>query len=437
MTTTIIITLCTLLLIAYLFDYSFKKTKIPSVILLLLLGYLVRRGTMLFELNLPDLSTILPILGTTGLILIVLEGSLELELNKSKFTLIRKSFFGALGPLLALSFLLAYIFEQYGGYTFRDSLINAIPLCVISSAIAIPSVRNLSTSNKEFVIYESSLSDILGVVFFNFMLRNETVGLNSFGMFGLQLLIICIISFVATIGLSFLLSKLEHHIKFVPIILLTILIYAISYVYHLPALIFILIFGLSIGNLNELHNLKFFDVFRTDILNKEVQKFKELTIEATFLIRSLFFLLFGYLLETSEILNTSTLIWAVGIVVLTFSLRALQLYLSKLPMKPLLFVAPRGLITVLLFLYISPENMIGLVNKSLIIQVIVLSVLVMMFGVMLGKSEKELQEEKQAASDEESEGTAATENPAEQTNLEESSDQKQDPLPGIQPGISG
>ena len=397
MTTTIIITLCSLLLIAYLFDYSFKKTKIPSVILLLLLGWLVRQGTMIFELKLPDLSSILPILGTTGLILIVLEGALELELNKSKVTLIRKSFLGALAPLLVLSFVLAYIFQWYGGYTFKDSLINAIPLCVISSAIAIPSVRNLSTANREFVIYESSLSDILGVVFFNFILRNETFGFNSFGVFGLQLVIITLISFVATVGLSFLLSKIEHHIKFVPIILLTILIYAISYIYHLPALIFILIFGLSIGNLNELHNLKYFDVFRTDILNKEVQKFKELTIEATFLIRSLFFLLFGYLLETSEILNTTTLIWSIGIVALIFSLRAVQLKLSKLPFRPLLFVAPRGLITVLLFLSINPINVIGIVNKSLIIQVIVLTALVMMAGVIASNPEKAEEEQRQAS----------------------------------------
>ncbi|WP_226333398.1 cation:proton antiporter [Echinicola marina] len=399
MTTTIIITLCSLLLIAYLFDYSFKKTKIPSVILLLLLGWLVRQGTMLFELKLPDLSSILPVLGTTGLILIVLEGALELELNKSKLVLIRKSFFGALGPFLALSFILAYVFSQYGGYTFRDSLINVIPLCVISSSIAISSVRNLSSRNKEFVIYESSLSDIIGVVFFNFMMRNETVGLDSFGIFGFQLIVICIISFVATIGLSFLLSRLEHHVKFVPIILLTILIYAISYLYHLPALIFILIFGLSIGNLNELNNLKFFNVFRTEILDKEVMKFKELTIEATFLIRSLFFLLFGYLLETSEIINTSTLVWAVGIVILIFAIRFIQLKISRLPLKPLLFVAPRGLITILLFLYISPENMIGMVNKSLIVQIIVLTVLIMMYGMITNKPGKSEGEAPQTAND--------------------------------------
>jgi hypothetical protein len=41
-----------------------------------------------FDINLPDLAT-LPVLGTIGLILIVLEGSLELELNKSKVGLIK------------------------------------------------------------------------------------------------------------------------------------------------------------------------------------------------------------------------------------------------------------------------------------------------------------------------------------------------------------
>jgi hypothetical protein len=42
------------------------------------------RDNLLFDINLPDLTATLPVLGTIGLILIVLEGSLELELNRSK-----------------------------------------------------------------------------------------------------------------------------------------------------------------------------------------------------------------------------------------------------------------------------------------------------------------------------------------------------------------
>ncbi len=386
MTITIIITFCVLLLIAYVFDLTASKTKIPSVILLLLLGWAVRQLTSVLDVHLPDFSPVLPVLGTVGLILIVLEGSLELELNRSKFGLIRKSFWGALVPMIAIAFLLAFAFSRYGHSGFKDSLTNAIPFCVISSAIAIPSVRNLSSYSKEFVIYESSLSDILGVLIFNFLAFNETIDTHSFGTFALQLLIITVVSFIATIGLSFLLSKIEHHIKFVPIILLVVLIYAVSKIYHLPGLIFILIFGLSIGNLDELKRFRWLDKFKPDELNKEVNKFRELTVEGAFLVRALFFLLFGYLIETSEVLNADTFTWALGIVLLIFLFRTIQLKLSKLPLQPLLYVAPRGLITILLYLSIEPTHTISLVNKSLIIQVIILTALFMMIGLMMSKT---------------------------------------------------
>jgi potassium/hydrogen antiporter len=385
MAVTIIITFCVLLLIAYVFDLTASKTKIPSVILLLLLGWVVKQISQWLNLQLPDFSSFLPVLGTVGLILIVLEGSLELELNKSKFTLIKKSFFGALLPMIALAFLLAFAFRYFGHFGLKDSLTNAIPFCVISSAIAIPSVRNLSTHNKEFVIYESSLSDIIGVLIFNFLALNETIDFHSFGNFALQLLIITVVSFLATIGLSLLLSKIEHHIKFVPIILLVVLIYEVSKVYHLPGLIFILLFGLSIGNLDEFKKVKWIEKLKPDELNKEVVKFKDLTIEAAFLVRALFFLLFGYLIETSELLNPDTFLWAIAIVFFIFLFRAIQLKLSKFPLQPLLFIAPRGLITILLFLSIDPTHTISLVNKSLIIQVVILTALLMMMGLMITK----------------------------------------------------
>jgi cell volume regulation protein A len=389
MTVTIIITFCVLLLIAYVFDLTSSRTKVPSVILLLLLGWSVRQLSVWFNLQLPDFSPVLPILGTIGLILIVLEGSLELELNKSKFGLIGKSFFGALIPMIALAFLLAYAFNYFGNFGLKNSLTNAIPFCVISSAIAIPSVRNLSKSDKEFVIYESSLSDIIGVLIFNFLILNESIDNYSFGHFALEILIITVVSFVATVMLSIFLSKIEHHIKFIPIILIVILIYAVSKIYHLPGLIFILLFGLSIGNIDELRQFKLIEKFKPDELIKEVNKFRELTIEGAFLVRALFFLLFGYLIETTEVLNADTFLWASAIVFFIFLFRIIQLKISKLPLLPLLFIAPRGLITILLFLSIDPTHTISLVNKSLIIQVIILTALLMMIGLMTNKSQRQ------------------------------------------------
>lgn len=391
MTTTIIITVCVLILLAYIFDITSSKTKVPSVILLLLLGWLVKQISLYTGIKLPNLNPILPILGTIGLILIVLEGALELELNASKFTLVRKSFVVALFPILLLAFLIAGAFHYWLGMDFKASLTNVIPLCVISSAIAIPSVKNLPKNQKEFIIYESSLSDIIGVIVFNFVALNTSFGLNSIWGFLGQMLTIIFISFLATGGLSYLLSKIDHHIKFAPIILLVILIYNISKIYHLPSLVFILIFGLFLGNLDEMKRFKWIQKLKPELLDLEVKKFKEITIEATFVIRVLFFLLFGYLMETAEILNTATLLWSAGIVVAIFFIRAILLKINKVELFPLIFVAPRGLITILLFLSIPASQVIPIVNKSLIIQVIILTALVMMVGLMMKKPKRKVE----------------------------------------------
>lgn len=115
MTTSIIITLCVLILLAYLFDISSAKTRIPAVILLLLLGWVLKQLTVFFAVPLPELSSLLPLLGTVGLILIVLEGSLELELNKSKLPLVKKAAIVSFFPLLASALILAWLFSYFGG----------------------------------------------------------------------------------------------------------------------------------------------------------------------------------------------------------------------------------------------------------------------------------------------------------------------------------
>jgi Kef-type K+ transport system membrane component KefB len=385
MSVTITIIICALLLLAYVFDLTSGKTKIPSVVLLLLLGWIVRQAAIFLDISLPDFTTALPVLGTIGLILIVLEGSLELDLDRSKLGVVRKSLLGSLVPMLALVAGLAWMlhFMNYGSW--QMCLLNAVPLGVISSSIAIPSVKNIARSGREFIIYESSFSDIFGVLLFNFLALNASINAHAFGEFGVQLLIIIAVSFVATLGLAYLISKIDHHVKFVPILLLVVLIYFISKVYHLPGLLFILLFGLFLGNIDQLKHYKWIQRFRPDELDKEVHRFRELILEGAFLIRAVFFLLFGYLIETSEVLNPDSLIWSVSFVALIFLVRWIQLKLSRLPVRPLLFVAPRGLINILLFLSVPASQSIPAINKSVIVQVILFTALIMMFGLMATK----------------------------------------------------
>lgn len=385
MSNAIIISLCLLLLISYVFDVSSPKTKIPSVILLLIVGWAVRQASNFFGIGIPNLSPILPIIGTVGLILIVFEGALDLELNRSKKGLILSSLLMSLVPMLVLSIIVGLAFDAMWGVGLRRGLLNAVPFAVISSTIAISSAKNLLPKDREFVIYESTFSDIFAVVLFNFIVRNDVIDGNSFIVFGWQLILILVITIVATLGLSLLMSKIRHRVKFLPIILLIILIYTIAKEYHLPALIFIFVLGLFIGNLDKFKRFRIVDRLQPEIMVKEVVKLNDITTEITFSIRSLFFILFGYLIETQELLNVETLVIAIGILIVVIILRTIGLKLARQNLNPLLYVAPRGLITILLFITIPEAERIAMVNNSLVIQVIVLTALFMMIGLMISK----------------------------------------------------
>lgn len=382
----IIITLCFLILLAYVFDITSAKTKIPSVILLLILGWLVKELFYFVGMELPNLEPALPILGTIGLILIVLEGTLELPFDRSKLKILWRTTVMAIIPIIILSAGLTLILHEYYLLPWRTALINSIPLFIISSAIAIPSVQNALSHQREFVTYESSLSDIFGVIFFNFFVLNEVIDLRSIGSFLVEVGLMILISFAATLVLAFLLSKIRHKIKFIPIILLIFIIYAVAKIYHLPALIFIMLFGLFLGNIHRLTRVPFIEGLKPTILTKEVEKFREINGEATFLVRSLFFLLFGFLIDINSLLSFELLKWSVLITIAVFVVRIIQIKAMRLEVLPLLFIAPRGLITILLYLSIPVAYHIPWINKALIVQVIIISALVMSIGLLFSKN---------------------------------------------------
>lgn len=383
MTLPIITITCIILLIAYVSDIFALKKNVPSVILLLALGIIAQEIVTLAGINIPDLHALLPVLGTVGLILIVLDGALELKVTRSRAGMIRKAIYMALIPILLIAFLIAYVFYLQDFGSFKQCLANAIPLSIISSAVAIPSVKNLDTSKKEFVVYESSLSDILGVLFFNFVALNHEINIESVEHFGLQIVLILIVTIMGTLGIAWLINRINHQVKHTPVLLIIILIYAISKMVHLPGLVFVLICGLFLGNVTRFAHFKLVKKLNPEKLAVKIESFRELSVEATFIIRVLFFILFGFLININDILNMTTLPWAAGIVTVIYFIRAVFLLLLKAPVLPLLFVAPRGLITILLFYSLLPADKIPMVNISLIIQIVLLTVLVMMAGLLL------------------------------------------------------
>ena len=114
----------------------------------------------------PDLFPILEVLGVVGLILIVLEAALDLQLLKEKIGLIVKSFLVALIGLGATAYLAALALNFLMEVEVLNALLYTIPLSILSSAIILPSIGDLDKDKREFMIYESTFSDIIGIIGF-------------------------------------------------------------------------------------------------------------------------------------------------------------------------------------------------------------------------------------------------------------------------------
>ena len=386
MTYYILIALCIIIIFSYIFELSAKYTKIPGVILLIITGMLISSLATNFQVAIPDLSGLLPMMGVLGLILIVLEGSLDLTLDSSKKSLIVNSITSAIVLLVVFVTLITLVMVYVYHFPVKQSLINSIPLGIISSAVAIPSASGLKKPDKEFVIYESSISDIFGILAFDFIIAHDS----SLGMglvkFIFEIIATILLSIVFSSALAYILHKISHHVKYIIITTAIILVYSLAKLVHLPSLLVVLIFGLVMNN-NHLFRNKFSSkVIDFHSFDSELISFKHITGEFTFIVRSFFFIMFGFYTHIIDVLDPDSLAFAFLVTIAVFILRAIFLKIIKIPMNPLLFFAPRGLITILLFLNIPEDLILPSMNKGLITQIILLTILLMTFGnVFLGK----------------------------------------------------
>ncbi|WP_247231424.1 cation:proton antiporter [Telluribacter sp. SYSU D00476] len=382
-TSLLIIMLSSSVLISYGFDLVSSRTKLPSVVLLLATGVAIRQATDYLGVAIPYVNVILPTLGTLGLILIVLEGGLDLELSGGKHKFILRTLAAALLGILLCMFAIAGIFYILLGDSFYNAMVTATPFAVISSAVAIPSVRGLDTMRREFVVYESSLSDILGLMLFNILVIPSGSGWDTALQFVYSTVLVIVISVICCFVLLYLISRITHHVKYLPIISALFIVYAVGKMYHLSSLLAILVFGLFINNTELFVRGRLKDYLKNDLFEHELQQFKHLTAESAFVIRTFFFLIFGYATNISELADIDA--WIVSILLLLSIIGTRYISLKatlKGDLKPILYVAPRGLVTVLLFLSIPPQYLVVGFRDGILMLTVILTSLVMMVAVV-------------------------------------------------------
>lgn len=397
----ILILLPVLIIFSYLFDLISKKTKFPSVILLMITGIIARSVANNYGFdNSVLLNSLIPVLGTIGLILIVLEGALELDIRKEKLGLILSGFLAAFIILILNITLLKLFFISILKIPSDPATLYAIPLSIISSAVVIPSASGLLNKHKEFVVYESTFSDILGIVIFNYSiqqigLNDSLISITPLIQLGLQILGITFLSIVITYFLARLIHKIKHHVKFFLILALLILVYAIGKSFHFPSLLTIFIFGIFLSNGGDLLPRFMTNSIDTDITKKSLHEFHVLTSESTFLVRTFFFLFFGFSISLNSFMSPEPYFYAIVILLIMFGARYLYLSISTISFNtsPLVYMSPRGLISILLFIQLEALENEGLktniIDERVLLLVILISMIVMLFGTLNNSKKQE------------------------------------------------
>lgn len=382
-----VIAVCLVILVSYFFGIIARRTNIPSVLLLILLGIGLQFGLEAANITLGrNMFNMLQVLGIVGLIMIVLEASLDLSLTKDKRPLIIRSFLIALLGLLGTTVLLTWVINLFIIDDFFTAVVYAVPLSIMSSSIILPSVVVLPEAKKEFMIYESTFADILGIMLFYFLL--DQTGNQSTGAIiknvSLNILLTVALSLIVSYLLILLVQQIRDKAKLFLLISMLILLYAVGKLFHLSSLIVILVFGLILSNHERFFKGPLNRWIKHDVLDGITEEFHTVTLETAFVVRTFFFVVFGMTLELDSLLDLNTALLSLAIVASIYAVRFICFKVFGMrDILPELFIAPRGLVTVLLFFGIPAMYQQESFNSGILLYSILLTGIAMTVAMVL------------------------------------------------------
>ncbi len=384
----LIIEASVILILSFLFNGIAKRTNIPSVLLLILLGVLLQFVLKYLSSESFDFFPALEILGIIGLIMIVLEAALELELKREKLVPILKSMAIALIGLIASAWVAALVLYNFIPDMSMDAAwLYATPLSILSSAIIIPSVSGLKSEKKEFHIYESTFSDIMGIMMFYYLAGQLNPSeSSSAGGFALNILLTIVISIIASYAIILIFQQIKSQAKLFLLLAVLLLLYAIGKQLHLSSLLIILIFGLVIANMKLFFAGKLSHFLEYDKAHRIYHELHIVTLETAFVVRTFFFVIFGLTIVIASLFSVSVALISLMIITSIYAIRfvVLRTFIGS-DILPQLFIAPRGLITILLFYAIPAEAQVSNFQPGILLFVIIGTSLIMTWAMIKDK----------------------------------------------------
>lgn len=282
---------------AHLFTAMFKKTKVPDVLLLILIGIII--GPNFFDILKPqDFGFAGPILSSIALILMLFEGGNHLSINNLKESL-RDSI-----PIALITFVITFTATAFLVFTFvTQEVFSAIyagaVLGSISPAVVVPFINllDISQKTKSLLFIESAITDVLSIVLALTFLDAFVSGhITVFGFVG-ELLTALVMATLLGLGGAILWSIVLDKIRQFPNTMFTTLaflfiLYGLADSMGYSGPITILVFGILLANAKKIP-LEIVKRFGSSELSEFSVLEKSFFSEIIFIVKTFFFIYLG------------------------------------------------------------------------------------------------------------------------------------------------
>ncbi|MBS1934973.1 MAG: sodium:proton exchanger, partial [Bacteroidetes bacterium] len=231
--------------------------------------------------------------------------------------------------------------------------------------------------------------DIIGILAFNYFTGSEILSGRAVGSFFLHIIIAVILSLVFSILLFLIITKSKLNVRFFLIFALLLILYEGGKLLSLPSLIIILVFGLLMNNWALVKIRQINTLFPEEEVKETTMLLHSLTAESSFLIRTFFFILFGFSINIKAALQSEVVMIGGALILVLFIARYLYLrfFLHESVYPEVMFI-PRGLITILLFYKIPESLQLKTFDGGILFFVILVSSIIMMLGMVFYKKQQ-------------------------------------------------
>jgi NhaP-type Na+/H+ or K+/H+ antiporter len=194
------------------------------------------------------------------------------------------------------------------------------------------------------------------------------------------------ISLIASYAIILIFQKIKSNVKLFLLIAVLLLLYALGKKMHLSSLIIILIFGLVIANMKLFFKGKLSRLLDYAKAHQIYHELHTITAETAFVVRTLFFVIFGLTITITSLFDLQVALISCLLIGSIYGIRiVLLLIFEGKDIIPQVFIAPRGLITVLLFYGIPKEAQIDSFEPGILLFVIIGTSLIMTFAMIYEK----------------------------------------------------